>query len=136
MQIIEKESGFLATKSSGPGGQNVNKVNSRVELRFPIELTNQFTDEEKLIISKKLIKKLTADGHLIVVSQSSRSQFENKEICIKRLTELIFKALEPKKKRVPTKPTASSKLKRRKEKTVKSERKETRSKKIDSDSDF
>lgn len=96
------------TKSSGPGGQNVNKVSSKVEIKFDINSSLFLTPEQKEILLQKLANKLTSEGVLRVVSQSSRSQLQNKENAINKTIELIIKALTPVKKRKRTKPTRSS----------------------------
>jgi len=109
---LSSEFSFRTSRSSGPGGQHVNKVDSRVELRFNIENSQLLTELQKEILQEKLENKLTTDGDLIVVSQKERSQLRNKEITIEKLYSLLAKALQPKKKRRPTKPTRTSVEKR------------------------
>lgn len=125
---FSSEFSFQASRSSGAGGQNVNKVNSRIELRFSITNSLILSDEEKAILFAKLSSKLTDDGTLIITSQVSRSQLENKELCIEKFYQIIEKALIPKKPRRPTKPTAASKRKRLDEKKGNSEKKQMRRK--------
>jgi ribosome-associated protein len=103
---------FSSSRSSGAGGQNVNKVNTKVELRFVIDSSLLLTDEEKEIIKNKLTSRISLEGELIIVSQSERTQLKNKEKVIEKFYQLIEKALTPRKKRTPTKPTAASKEKR------------------------
>ena len=98
-----KEAEFSASKSSGPGGQNVNKVNSKVELRLNIEHSRLLTKEEKAILFLKLANKINKDGELIVVSQTERSQLGNKEKASEKLNALIVQALKTDKKRIATK---------------------------------
>ncbi|MGQ8337266.1 alternative ribosome rescue aminoacyl-tRNA hydrolase ArfB [Sunxiuqinia sp. A32] len=105
---LSNEFVFQTSRSSGPGGQNVNKVNSRVELRFNIKDSTLLTDRQKEILLKKLETKLTSDGLLLIVSQEERSQFRNKEIAIEKLYTLLAKALKPVKKRKSTRPTRAS----------------------------
>ncbi|MEJ8758404.1 alternative ribosome rescue aminoacyl-tRNA hydrolase ArfB [Pontibacter sp. H259] len=105
---FEKEMQFQASRSGGPGGQNVNKVASKIELRFHVEDSELLTDEEKAIILTKLANRITNDGYLLVVSQAERSQLQNKELAIARFHELLRQALTPQKKRKATKPTHSS----------------------------
>ena len=123
---------FSASCSSGAGGQNVNKVNTKVELRFSITNSQLFTLEEKETLLLKLVNKINNDGELIIVSQTERSQFKNKEKTIEKFYALIEKALTPRKKRKPTKPSAAAKAKRLEAKRIKSEKKVSRKKqKID-----
>jgi ribosome-associated protein len=109
---FQKELVFTATRSSGPGGQHVNKVSTRVELRFNIPESSLLTEDQKLVILTRLKNKITDDGTLIIVSQESRSQLKNKEKALEKFYQLIQKALKPVVKRIPTKPTAGSKKKR------------------------
>jgi ribosome-associated protein len=109
---FEKEFVFSTSRSSGPGGQNVNKVSTKVELRFGLSFTSLFTEDEKEIIFRKLKNKINRDGELVLVSQSERSQLMNKIVVIEKFYELISKALTVQKKRHSTKPTLSSKIRR------------------------
>lgn len=120
---LENEFVFQTSRSSGPGGQNVNKVNSRVELRFDIANSTLLTDAQKEILQKKLASKLTSEGILIVVSQESRSQLENKELTVQKLYQLIGGALKPVKKRKPTRPPKSADEKRLQRKKLQAEKK-------------
>jgi ribosome-associated protein len=103
---------FQASRSGGPGGQNVNKVSSKVELRFYIANSALLNEEEKTIIAEKLINKINNLGELILVSQTERSQLQNKEKVIEKFYLLINKVLTPRKKRLNTKPTKASVEKR------------------------
>ncbi|MDP2114070.1 MAG: alternative ribosome rescue aminoacyl-tRNA hydrolase ArfB, partial [Bacteroidota bacterium] len=96
---------FQASRSSGPGGQNVNKVNSKIELRFNIQNSSILTDDQKELLLSKLSTKISLDGFLIVISQRDRSQLVNKDDAIRKLYELIEKALRPVKRRKSTRPT-------------------------------
>ncbi|MEN6454019.1 MAG: alternative ribosome rescue aminoacyl-tRNA hydrolase ArfB [Prolixibacteraceae bacterium] len=120
---LENEFVFQTSRSSGPGGQNVNKVNSRVELRFDVLNSVLLTEGQKGILQMKLASKLTSEGVLIVASQESRSQLENKELSVQKLYKLISGALKPVKKRKPTRPTKSSEEKRLQKKKLQAEKK-------------
>lgn len=109
---LETEVVFSATRSSGPGGQNVNKVNTQVELRFSVKNSGLFSDEEKDRIFLKLKNRINSEGEFIVTSQTGRSQLDNKEKTLEKFYELIEKALTVQKKRLKSRPTAASRLKR------------------------
>lgn len=117
---------FATSRSSGPGGQNVNKVNSKVELRFDIPKSELLTAEQKEILQQKLASKITADGVLCITSQRDRSQLANKEDVVSKFYELLRKALKPVKPRKKTKPSKSSVEKRLSSKRIKSEIKQSR----------
>ncbi|MEI8112159.1 MAG: alternative ribosome rescue aminoacyl-tRNA hydrolase ArfB [Bacteroidia bacterium] len=125
---LSSEFQFLTSRSSGPGGQNVNKVNSKVELRFDIQNSMLLTDEQKEILQRKLAKKISTEGIFSVVSQIDRSQLTNKEDAIRKFYLLISKALQPVKRRKRTKPTHTSIEKRLTGKRIKSEIKQKRQK--------
>lgn len=114
---------FSASRSSGPGGQNVNKVNSRVELRFSVSQSALLNDNEKDILLKKLKNRINSDGELLITVQADRSQLKNKEEAIEKFLELIAKALTPRKPRKSTRPTKASVEKRLETKKQLSEKK-------------
>ena len=101
-----------ATRSSGPGGQNVNKVNTKIELRFSIENSDVLTDEQKQTLYLKLKNRINSMGELIVTASAERSQWKNRLAAENKFIELIEKALTPQKRRKKTRPTKASKLKR------------------------
>jgi ribosome-associated protein len=119
---------FSASRSGGPGGQNVNKVSTKVELRFNIRTSVLLNDTEKQILFDKLSTKINSEDELILVSQSERSQLKNKEKVIEKFYQTLDKALTPKKKRIRTAPTLASKEKRLEGKKIKSLIKEGRKK--------
>ena len=125
---LSSEFQFLTSRSSGPGGQNVNKVNSKVELRFDIQNSALLSDEQKDILLKKLTSKITSEGILSVVSQRDRSQLANKEDAVEKLYLLIEKALKPVKPRKNTRPTKGSVERRLATKRIKAEIKQNRQK--------
>jgi len=124
-QLI-KELEFKATRSSGKGGQNVNKVSTKVELRFDVSNSLLLSDNEIVRISEKLKNRISLEGILILSSDSERTQLGNKRKVIELFFSLIEKALYKPKKRIKTKPTKASKERRLKEKKIKSDRKQSR----------
>ncbi len=110
--IIIKELKFKAVRSSGAGGQHVNKVSSKIELFFDLQNSDSITLEEKELLLNKLKSKLTKDGVLMLQCAESRSQHKNKEIVIKRFIQIITDGLKVPKKRKATKPSRSSVKKR------------------------
>ncbi|MGO4904661.1 alternative ribosome rescue aminoacyl-tRNA hydrolase ArfB [Flavobacterium sp. W20_MBD1_R3] len=125
---IISELNFKAVRSSGAGGQNVNKVSSKVVLSFDLHNSMALTEEEKLLVETKLSSRLTTDAVLILNCDEDRSQFRNKEIVIKRFLELIKNALLVPKERKPTRIPKSVIRKRIKDKKNVSEVKKTRRK--------
>lgn len=125
---LSSEFQFITSRSSGPGGQNVNKVNSKVELRFYIQNSTLLSDNQKEILLTKLASKISSDGILSIVSQRDRSQLTNKEDAISKFYILISRALKPVKRRKSTRPTKGSVEKRLTGKRIKSEIKQNRSK--------
>mgnify|MGYP001374589216 CR=1 FL=1 len=100
-EIILKEITLKAVRSSGAGGQNVNKVSSKVILNFKIESSFAFSEEEKILIIKNLNRKISQDGFLQIYSDADRSQIKNKETVIKRLFKILNNALKiPKERKI------------------------------------
>ena len=125
---LSKEFIFATSRSSGPGGQNVNKLNTKVELRFDAINSVLLTEEEKDLIFDKLHKKISIEGFLILSCQSERSQLKNKELVVQRFYELIENALAPIKPRIKTKPSKSARKKRLENKQKHSTKKTLRKK--------
>jgi ribosome-associated protein len=124
--ILMPEVEFTTSRSGGPGGQNVNKVNSKVTVRFNITDSVILTDEEKSLLLTRLASKTTQEGVIIVNAQEKRSQLENKALAIVKLDKLLTKAFEKKKARKATKPSKAAKKKRLEEKKMHSQKKQWR----------
>jgi ribosome-associated protein len=124
--IPHSEISFRSSRSGGPGGQNVNKVESRVELIFDVNNSPSLTNQQRSKISLALKNKMDSNGILHLTSQRSRSQWENKEIVITEFSRLLKIAVKPGKKRIHTHPSKADREKWLKEKKVISEKKRTR----------
>ncbi|MCG8827121.1 aminoacyl-tRNA hydrolase [Tenacibaculum dicentrarchi] len=107
-----KELHFKATRSSGAGGQHVNKVSSKIELSFDVAKSNQLSENQKEILCTKLASRLTKEQILILFSDETRSQHRNKELAVKRFLALIKDGLKRPKIRRATKPSRNSVLRK------------------------
>jgi ribosome-associated protein len=128
VEIPENELEFVASRSGGPGGQNVNKVSSRVTLRFDLERTSALTAEQQQQVRGKLSSRISKEGVLQISSQRTRSQDLNREDVVARFIELLRVALHEEKARVKTKATRSSREERLKEKRIRTSVKQSRTK--------
>jgi ribosome-associated protein len=127
LEDFTNELAFTTSRSSGPGGQNVNKVNTKVTLKWDV-LQSAITEEQKGVILQKLRTRLTKENILVLASQDERSQLGNKEAVLLKLEQLLVKAFTVKKARKPTKPGKAAKQTRLKNKKQHGEKKKWRQK--------
>ncbi len=123
---FEREWIIKASRSGGPGGQNVNKVNTKIELRFSIANSSLLSNREKQLLISRLQNRLVGDGELIITAREERSQLQNREAAIARFYSILEAGLKPVKKRVPTRPTKASNLRRLENKRKLAEKKARR----------
>lgn len=126
-RVPESEIKEQFVRGGGPGGQNVNKVATKVELRWNVEASSAFTAEEKQKLKEVLKNRINKKGELIVSSQEERLQAQNRERAMGVMQELVARALEPEKERVATQPTKGSKERRLEEKRKQGEKRKGRS---------
>jgi ribosome-associated protein len=126
IDIPEHEIWFEFSHSRGPGGQNVNKVSSRVTLCFAVSGSGALTSAQKGRAEKRLRNRISADGVLRITADEERSQLRNRQLACERFAALLAQALTVRKKRVPTKPTRASNGKRLREKKARSHLKQDR----------
>jgi ribosome-associated protein len=126
--LLYNELDFTASRSSGPGGQNVNKVNSKISVKFDVVRSQILNEEEKATILRALSEQLTKNGVLQLSSQDKRSQLENKEAVVNKLESLLAKALAKKKTRKKSKPSKAAIQERIRSKKLKAEKKKWRQK--------
>jgi ribosome-associated protein len=131
LSIPRAELSTRATRSSGAGGQHVNKTSSRIELTWNPIQSPSVSDDQRAVILAKLRSRLTKSGDLRVVASTTRSQFRNREIAEERLVKLLAAALQPVKKRKATKPTRAAKEARLDNKTKHSTKKRERRAPVD-----
>src|SRR5690554_2429356 len=125
-EIIKTEIQYKAIRSSGAGGQNVNKVATKVQIVFMPNESNGLSEEEKTLLNEKLANRLSKEGSIRVECDDTRSQLKNKELCVERLFLLLENALKKEKKRIATKIPKSVIRKRLDDKKRNADKKENR----------
>lgn len=126
MKDFSKELNFKTSRSSGAGGQNVNKVETSVTVLWNVNESGFFDEDEKNLIQNKLKNRINAEGLLFLTVSESRTQLMNKNKAIEKITEIVNKALIIPKKRIKTKPSKTQKQKRLDTKKKLSDKKENR----------
>lgn len=128
---LQKEVTYKTSRSGGKGGQNVNKVSSKVELLFAIDQSILFSNEEKALLLSKLQSRLNKDGFLQVMCEEERSQYLNKEKALEKLQLILTRALQQPKARKATKPSKAMIAARLANKKIQAAKKENRKKSFD-----
>lgn len=128
INLLKKELNYKTSRSGGKGGQNVNKVETKVEITYNLFNSRVFSEEQKQKLSVKLKNKLNEEGELRIVSENFRTQLENKNGAVKKLISLLNQALKMDKKRKATKPTKAGKERRLDTKKKRGETKQLRRK--------
>jgi ribosome-associated protein len=133
LEIADGELVFTTSRSSGPGGQNVNKVNTRVTLMFDLEASKSLSDRQRELLRSRLPGRISKDGVLRVVSQRHRTQLANRDAAVGRFAELVRTALTEEPTRMPVAPSGKAKEKRLEAKRLRSRLKRERSADFDAE---
>jgi ribosome-associated protein len=129
--LVKARGSFSFARAGGPGGQNVNKVSSKVVARLPLDALDVLDDARRALVESRLANRISADRHLVISVQDTREQARNREIAIERLADLIAKAALVAKSRGKTRPTRAAREARLWSKRVRAERKKLRRPDID-----
>jgi ribosome-associated protein len=133
LEIADGELAFTTSRSSGPGGQNVNKVSTRVTLLFDLEGSTSLSDQQRELLRSRLPGRISKDGVLRVVSQRHRTQLANRDAAVERFVELVRTALTEERERVPVTPSGRAREKRLEAKRLRSRLKRERSADFDAE---
>jgi ribosome-associated protein len=126
LQIPLREFEFTFSRSSGPGGQNVNKVNTKALLRWPVARSSALTEPVRLRLLARFRRRITVEGDLLIASQRFRDAGRNAADCLEKLRQILVEAAVPSRPRKPTRPTRSSVRRRVENKRRLSQKKQLR----------
>ena len=126
IRIADDELQFTFVRSSGPGGQNVNKLNTKAVLRWSVRSSAALPDDVRERFLKRFQHRVTAEGDFLLSSQRFRDQRQNQRDCLEKLREMLSAVAVPPKPRKPTKPTRSSRQRRRTDKRIHGQKKQSR----------
>ena len=124
--VVRSRGSFSFARSGGPGGQNVNKVSSKVVARLSLDALKVLGDASRALVEFRLANRITTDGEIVLTVQDTRDQARNREIAIQRLAELIARAIVVRKGRVRTRPSRAAREARLRAKKVRSAHKRLR----------
>lgn len=126
IEIPDDELLFTFVRSSGPGGQNVNKVNTKAVLRWSVGASRGVPEDVRARFLERFAPRITSEGEVLIASQRFRDQRQNERDCLEKLREMLQVVATPPKRRRKTKPTRASVVRRREEKRVQSRKKQQR----------
>lgn len=126
ISLDESELEFRFVRASGPGGQNVNKVSSAVQLRFDAARSPSLPEDVRARLLRLAGNRATTDGEILIDARTHRQQWRNRQEAVERLVELVRRAAAPRAPRIPTRPGVAAQQRRRKEKRHHAERKQAR----------